>query len=187
MSKLCGAVGARKETVGTWLDTLERVCMVHRLPSWASSGAKRGVKWPKLHFLDTGCATALRNETANSFEINADPTALGTVLESYVHQELEKTLPLANSQWNLSHWRSDKAEIDIIAHGPGRRLALFEIKASSTVSQADFKSIDWFFSQGPGKAYAARSVGFVIYLGNQLLTMGPRKVCLPLSILWSFS
>lgn len=187
MSKLCSAVGARKETVGGWLDTLERVCMIHRLPSWASSAAKRAVHWPKLHFLDTGCATALRNEIAESFDMGADPTALGAILESFVHQELEKTLSLTSSQWHLFHWRSGNIEIDIIAEGPGRRLALFETKAASTVSQADFKSIDWFLEHGPGKAYAAKSVGFVVYLGDQLLIMGPGRVCLPVSILWSFA
>ena len=187
VSKLCNAIGARKETIGGWLDTLERVCMIQRLPSWASSGAKRAVHSPKLHFLDSGCASALRNETASSFEIGADPTALGAILESYVHQELEKTLPLSKSHWKLSHWRSESAEIDLIAEGPGRRLALFEMKASSTVSQADFKSIDWFFENGPGKAYAPKSVGFVVYLGDQLLTMGPGRFCLPLSIFWSHS
>jgi predicted AAA+ superfamily ATPase len=187
VSKLCNAIGARKETIGGWLDTLERVCMIQRLPSWASSGAKRAIHSQKLHFLDTGCATALRNESANSFEIGADPTALGAILESYVHQELEKTLSLTNSQWNLSHWRSESAEIDIIAEGPGRRLALFEMKASSTVSQADFKSIDWFFENGQGKAYESKSVGFIVYLGDQLLTMGSGRFCLPLSMLWSFS
>jgi predicted AAA+ superfamily ATPase len=160
--------------------------MIQRLQSWASSGAKQAVHWPKLHFLDTGCATALRNETAVSFEIFSDPTALGAILESFVYQELEKTLPLTSCHWNLSHWRSEKAEIDIVAEGPGRCLALFETKATSTVSQADFKSIDWFLRDGPGKAYAAKSVGFVVYMGDQLLTMGPGRVCLPVSMLWSF-
>jgi hypothetical protein len=54
------------------------------------------------------------------------------------------------------------------------------------VSLADFKSIDWFLENGPGKAYAEKSVGFVVYLGDQLLTMGPGRICLPLSVFWSF-
>lgn len=186
MSRLCNAVGARKETVGGWLDILERVCMIQRLPSWASSGVKKAVHWPKLHFLDSGCAAALRNESKESFDLSADPTALGALLESFVYQELKKTLSLTNSRWSLSHWRSESAEIDIVAEGPGRRLALFETKATSTVSKADFKSIDWFLHDGPGKAYAAKSAGFVIYLGDKLLTMGPGRVCLPLSMFWSF-
>jgi hypothetical protein len=186
MSNLCNAVGARKETVESWVDTLERVCLVLRLPSWAPSAAKRAVHWPKLHFLDTGCAAALRNETQASFDFSADPAAFGAMLETFVHQELEKILPLASSHWRLAHWRSDNAEIDIVAECPGRSLALFEIKATSSVTQSDFKSIDWFLKDGPGKAYAARSVGFVVYLGDQLLTMGPNRICLPLSAFWSY-
>lgn len=186
MTNLCNAVGARKETVGSWLDTLERVCLIQRLPSWAPSSAKRAVHWPKLHFLDTGCASALRNETQASFDFSANPASLGSMLETFVYQELEKTLPLVGSHWRLAHWRSDNAEIDIVAECPGRSLALFEIKATSSVSSSDFKSIDWFLKDGPGKAYGARAVGIVVYLGDQVLTMGPRKICLPLSIFWSY-
>lgn len=186
IAKLCATVGAREETVRGWVDTLERICMVQRVPSWASSAARRAVHWPKLHFLDMGCATALRHETEGSFEAGANPTATGAILESYVHQELEKTLPLLRSSWRLSHWRSDQAEIDLIAEGPGRALALFEIKATSSVTQADFKSIDWFLRDGPGQAYAEKAVGFVVYLGDAVLSMSPRRVCLPLSMFWSF-
>lgn len=186
IAKLCEAVGARKETVGAWLDTLERLCLIQRLPSWASSATRRAVHWPKLHFLDTGCATALRNEKTASFDLGADPTALGPILESFVYQELEKSLPLQHSSWRLYHWRSENAEVDLIAEDPGRCLALFEMKASSSVSAADFKGIDWFLHRGPGRALAAHSVGFIVYLGDQLITMGPGRVCLPLSMLWSF-
>ena len=69
----------------------------------------------------------------------------------------------------------------------GPRLVLFETKEASTVSQADFKPIDWFLERGPGRAYAARSVAFVVYLGDKLLTMGPGKICSPLSMVWSFA
>lgn len=188
MAKLCEAVGARRETLTGWIDTLERVCVVSRLPSWSSSGARRdlSVHWPKLHLLDTGCATALRGETSVSFGIGADPTALGSILESYVHAELEKTRELTRSVWSFFHWRSKEREIDIIAEGPGRRLALFEMKASATVGAADFRHIDWFLTDGPGQAYAENSVGFVIYLGDKLMPMGPGRICLPLSMFWSF-
>jgi predicted AAA+ superfamily ATPase len=186
MAKLCEAVGARKETVSTWLDTLERLCIIQRLPSWASSEARRAVHWPKLHFMDTGCATALRHETPGSFELGADPTALGAILESFLQQEIEKTLPFQSSLWRLAHWRSDSAEIDLIAEGPRRSLALFEVKAATGVSKSDFKSIEWFLRQGPGQAYGEKAVGFVVYLGNDVLSMGPGLIALPFSMLWSF-
>ena len=75
-------------------------------------------------------------------------------------------------------------EIDIVAEAPGRRLALFETKAATTVGIDDFRHINWFLSEGPGKSYQA--VGFVVYLGDELLSFGANRIALPLSIFWSF-
>jgi predicted AAA+ superfamily ATPase len=184
VSALCDSVGASWPTLGTWFDVLSRLGIVHRLPAWTTSKAKRGIKAPKIHFLDTGCATAIRNETAEAFVPGADPTALGFVLETFVFVELGKTLPLLDASWQLHHWRKDGREVDIIAEAPGKRLALFEMKASAAVDSGDFRHIDWFFAN-PAKTYTG--TGFVVYLGDQLLSFGPRKIALPLSMFWSYS
>ena len=184
VAALCQVLGARKETVNDYLDILSRLGLVHRLGAWTSSGAKREIKAPKLHFLDTGCATALRGEDSGSFGLDADPTAFGHLLESFVFIELEKSLPFLSKRWRLYHWRLDTREIDIVAEAPGKLLALFEMKASSTVGVQDFRHIDWFRNEGPGRDY--RAPGFVVYLGSQLLSFGPGRIALPLSMLWSF-
>jgi hypothetical protein len=171
--------------VNDYLDILSRLGIVHRLGAWTSSGAKREIKAPKLHFLDTGCATALRGEDSTSFGLGADPTALGHVLETFVFVELEKSLPYLAKHWRLYHWRLHPREIDIIAEAPGKLLALFEMKAGTAVDAQDFRHIDWFMSEGPGRSY--RCVGFIIYLGDQLLSFGPGKIALPLSMFWSFT
>lgn len=49
---------------------------------------------------------------------------------------------------------------------------------------SDFRHIDWFLKEGPGKSY--RGAGFVVYLGQHLLTFGPGRIALPASMLWSF-
>lgn len=177
-------VGARSETVNNYLDVLSRLGIVHRLGAWTSSGAKREIKAPKLHFMDTGCATALRGEDSRSFDLGANPAALGYVLETFVFTELEKTLPFLSKKWRLHHWRGDPQEIDIVAEAPGRLLALFEVKASASIDPGDFKHIDWFFTSGPGRAYGG--TGFVVYLGDQLLSFGPGRIGLPLSIFWAY-
>lgn len=184
VTKISNDVGVSWPTLAIWFDVLTHLGIVHRLPGWTSSRAKRSVKSPKLHFMDTGCATAIRNETAHSFAPGADPTALGAMLETYVFVELEKTLSLLDSSWELHHWRADPYEVDIVAEAPGRILALFEMKASAVVSEKDFKNIAWFWDN-PGKAY--KGTGFVVYLGDQVLSFGPRKIALPLSILWSYA
>lgn len=184
VTSLGGALGARKETVNTYLDVLSRLGIVHRLGAWTASGARKEVRSPKLHFMDIGCATALRGENAASFGLRADPVALGHVLESFVFCELEKSLPFLKRHWNLYHWRYAPREIDIVAQAPGRILALFEMKASTSVDANDFRHLDWFLKEGPGKSY--RGAAFVVYLGDQVLSFGPARLALPLSILWSF-
>jgi predicted AAA+ superfamily ATPase len=134
--------------------------------------------------MDTGCATALRGEDTASFGFAADPVALGHVLESFVFCELEKSLPFLNRHWALYHWRYAPREIDIVAQAPDRALVLFETKASTTVAADDFRHLDWFLKEGPGKAY--KGSAFVVYLGDQVLSFGPGRVALPLSIFWSF-
>jgi predicted AAA+ superfamily ATPase len=177
-------LGARRETITAYLDALSRLGIVHRLGAWTASGARKEIKSPKLHFLDTGCATALRGETTESFGLGGDPEALGHLLETFVFCELEKSMPFAERPWELFHWRQAPREIDIVAQAPGRRLALFEIKASTGVGPADFRHLDWFLQAGPGKTH--RGTAFVVYLGDQVLSFGPGRVALPLSMFWSF-
>jgi len=185
VTSLCSVLGARKETVNNYLDVLSRLGIVHRLGAWTASGARKEVRSPKLHFMDTGCATALRGEDAASFGLRADPVALGHILESFVFCELEKSLPFLKRRWDLYHWRYAPREIDIVAQAPGRMLVLFEMKASTSVDADDFRHLDWFLKEGPGKSY--KGAASVIYLGDQVLSFGPGRLALPLSILWSFS
>jgi predicted AAA+ superfamily ATPase len=143
----------------------------------------RPEKW-EIHFMDTGCATAIRGEDVSSFGLSADYSALGHLLESFVFCELEKSLPFLSTRWELHHWRNAPREVDVVAEAPGRILALFEMKASMTVDWFDFRHVDWFLKDGPGQAY--RGCGFVFYLGDQILSFGPGRLALPLSIFWSY-
>jgi len=184
VASLCTVLGARKETVTLYLDILSRLGIVHRLGAWTSSGARKEVRSPKLHFMDMGCASALRGEDVGSFGLDAAPTALGHLLESFVFCELEKSLPFLDRRWALYHWRNAPREVDIVAEAPGRVLALFEMKASMTVDWNDFRHVDWFLKEGPGHAY--KGAAFVVYLGDQVLSFGPGRVALPLSTFWSY-
>lgn len=184
VAKLCTTLAARQETISSYLDVLSRLGIVHRLGAWTASGARREIRSPKLHLMDTGYATALRGEDRRSFGVRADPAALGHILETFVFCELTKSLPLLEQRWQLYHWRQAPREIDIVAQAPARRLALFEMKTSMTVAPADFRHMDWFLKEGPGKA--CRGAAFVVYLGEQILSFGPGRLALPLSVLWSF-
>jgi predicted AAA+ superfamily ATPase len=184
VARICSAVGLAKATVNDWLDVPARLGMIYRLPAWTSSRARRDIRAPKILFSDTGCATALRGEGAASFGLGGDLSALSRILESFVVAEIEKTLPLTQKSWSMYHWRMEDREIDVVVDGPGRELALFDVKASASVDRNDFKNIDWFLTTGPGRSHTG--VGFVVYLGDQLATLGPGRIALPLSMLWSY-
>jgi hypothetical protein len=53
-----------------------------------------------------------------------------------------------------------------------------------TVGWSDFRHLDWFLKDGPGAAYKGSAC--VVYLGDQVLSFGPGRVALPLSMLWSY-
>jgi predicted AAA+ superfamily ATPase len=170
--------------VSDYLDVVTRLGIVLRLGAGSSAKAKREVKSPKLHLMDTGLATALRGEDSESSGIRADPSVFGALFETFVFTELEKSLPFLSKRWSLWHWRADLREIDVLAEAPGRLIALFETKATSKIDRNDFRHIDWFLSEGPGKN--CRGSGFVVYLGEHLLSFGTGRIALPASMLWSF-
>ncbi|MFU8818554.1 MAG: ATP-binding protein [Desulfurivibrio sp.] len=184
LERLCSAIGIQRNTLEQYLDVLTRLSLIARLGAWASGTAKREVKRPKLHLLDTGIAASLRGFTADSFGPLTDPTALGHLLESYVYNELAKNLPYQAEEWRLWHWRNpDGREVDIVAECD-RRLVAVEVKAAATLNAADSRNLQWFKSRGPGQK--RRVTGIIFYLGDHPLSLGDHIFGLPLSLLWGW-
>ena len=182
VSALASDLGIQRPTVEQYLDVLTKLSIINRLGHWTSSEGSRDIKNAKCHFVDTGIAAAIRRFKAESFEITASPAAFGGLLETFVFNELMRSLPFQENDLRLYHWRSrDKREIDIVVDA-GTRLACVEVKASSTVKTEDFKHIKWFASIGPGRARTVS--GIIFYLGSQTLPFGDRCFALPISNLW---
>lgn len=182
VAKLCAVVGVQRNTVDQYLDVLMRLGLFIKLGAWASGEAGREIKNAKHHFADTGIASALRNLTPRSFDIDADPSALGGLLESFVFSELFRSAPYQKNGFRFYHWRDQRGrEIDILAES-ANNMAAIEVKASSSVSRQDFRHLEWFASEGPGKTRTVTSI--IFYFGEQKLTFGERLCALPVSCLW---
>lgn len=185
LDNLANTIGVTRQTATTYIDTLIKLSLLARLPAWTSGETGRDIRQPKLHLLDTGIVSALRNLAPTSFDINSNPSSMGGLLESFVFCEVLKSLPYQQDDWRLYHWRDQRGrEIDLVAEA-NRTLVCFEMKASSTVTNSDFKHIEWFRNEGPGKSWNV--IGIVIYLGESSLTFGSGSVAIPLSTFWSFS
>lgn len=183
VSEISKILAIKRETVEQYLDVLMRLSLVIKLGAWTSGESKREIKNAKFHFVDTGMACALRRFTKDTFELDANPDALGGLLESFVFNELQRALPLQNRDYRLYHWRSaDRREIDILIDGD-RCLTGIEIKSSTTVGSDDFKHMNWFASEGPGRTQNFTAI--VFYLGEKKLSFGDGRFALPVSSLWS--
>ncbi|TCU06293.1 ATP-binding protein [Rhizobium sullae] len=183
MTDLGDKVGLTRQAVGEYLDILERLSLVARLPAWTSGEAGRDIRQPKCHLIDTGIAAALRGLTVGDFTLGRDQTPLGSLFETYVYGELLKCIPLQRNEWRLFHWRDRRGnEVDIVAEN-GNLVVGFEMKASMTVSAGDFKNFD-AFKNGPAAKW--NFLGLVIYMGDQVLVFGDRLFAMPASIFSSF-
>ena len=183
MTDLGGKVGLTRQIVGEYLDILERLSLVTRLPAWTSGEAGRDIKQPKCHLIDTGVAAALRGLTVEDFTLGRDQTPLGSLFETYVYTELLKSIPFQRDEWRLFHWRDQRGkEVDVVAEN-GNLAVGFEMKASSTVSADDFKNFD-AFKNGPAAKW--NFLGLVVYMGDQVLAFGDRLFAIPASVFSSF-
>ena len=183
VTTLTKLIGIGRMTADDYLDVLMRLSMIVKLPAWTSSESKRDIKQPKYHFADTGIAAALRQMTPETFNLDADPTALGPMLESFVHAEILKSLPYQNSDFRLYHWRSShQREIDILAESATRLIGI-EVKASSSIDDRDLKNLRDFGASGPSKS--RQFTGIVFYLAKHKLTFGNNIFALPVSSLWA--
>lgn len=155
------------------------------MPAWTSGETRREIKNAKYHFADTGIAAALRSLAPHSFDPDADPTAFGGLLESFVFAELLRSAPYQVHGFRFYHWRDQRGrEIDILAES-AHSLAAVEVKASTSVSRRDFRHLRWFAEEGPGKARSVTSI--IFYLGEQKLQFGERRYALPASCLWGIA
>lgn len=181
IQEISGKLGIQRATTDSYLDVLTKLALINRLPAWTAGETGRDIRQPKIHMVDTGVAAALRNLNADSFRIDANPGALGGLLETYVHGELQKALPHQRERWRLYHWRDQRGrEIDILAES-GRNLVGFEMKSAASVTAGDFVHFDWFRKEGPGRSNWALT-GIVVYLGERVLSFGKGNVALPLSV-----
>lgn len=183
LAKLSELIGIQRPTLEQYMDVLSRLSIISRLGAWTSGEARREIKNAKHHFVDTGIAAALRGLSPASFLPDANPTALGGLLESFVYGELLRSAPFQMNDFRFYHWRGERGrEVDILVESAERLIAI-EVKASTTVASQDFKHLRWFADTGPG---AKRQVTRVLfYLGEKALSFGERHFALPVSMLWA--
>lgn len=180
VSGLAAPFQLSRPTIADYMTLLERVFLLERLPPWHSNRLSRIVKTPKLHLGDTGLACALLELDGDA--LRADRTALGHLLETFVYQELRRQAGAAAEPHEFFHFRDkDAAEVDIVIERGARQLGGVEVKASATVTSADFRGLRKL-QEAAGKRFAC---GVVLYDGEASgASFGDRLYAVAIRALW---
>jgi predicted AAA+ superfamily ATPase len=180
LTEIGRAAALDHKTVGVYLDVLEQLFLVKRLPPWSRNELSRLVKTPKLHFIDSGLLAAMCELTAN--RLQTDRAMLGPLLESFVYSELLKATAWMDDRVTAYHYRDkDQLEVDFVLEGSAGTLVGVEVTAATTVRRRDFAGLD--------RLAAVAGVhfiqGIVLYGGDETLPFGERLYAVPLRALWS--
>jgi hypothetical protein len=158
---------------------LERVFLLERLPSWHSNRLKRLVKRPKLHVGDTGVACALLG--VDAARLDADRPALGSMLETFVLQELRRQASFAPEPLGFFHFRDrDDFEVDIVIERGHAAIAGVDVKAAATVNEADLRGLRKL-RDAAGERFVA---GVILYDGSATIRFGDGLFAVPVRKLW---
>jgi predicted AAA+ superfamily ATPase len=178
-TQMGGQIGFDDKTTRKYVGILEQLFLVRRLEPWFRNQLKRLVKTPKLHFLDSGLLATLLGVTAE--RVQKDRTIFGRLLETFVFAEVMKQISWMDNAYSLYHYRDkDQDEVDIVVEDAASALVGIEVKASATVTSADFKGL---------RKLAAASgnnfkLGVVLYDSDMALPFGKHLFAVPLSHLW---
>lgn len=172
-------LGLHRGTVDGYLGILERLFLVRSLPSWHRHPAKRLIKTPKVHLVDSGLAATLSDLSAGDWLAHRD--RMGHLLESFVIQQV-----IAQSAWtdpDLRFWHyrdKDQVEVDLVITR-GDSVWGIEVKASRSVDAKDARGLDRLADQcGPDFRG-----GCVLFDGWDVLPIaGSRHAAVPLRNLW---
>ena len=177
---LAGRLQIPANTLKRYLDLLELLYVVHRVPAWSTNLTTRAVATPKMIVTDSGLAGHLAGITMKRA---AHPTApVGPILENFVLSELARQLSWTTEPIRLYHYRDrDGYGVDaVLEHASGDVIAI-EVKAAETVRGEDFRGIR-HLARRLGHQLIA---GIVLYAGVQPLPFGDRLRALPISTLWT--
>ncbi|MGB0934530.1 MAG: ATP-binding protein [Alphaproteobacteria bacterium] len=179
-SELGAKIGLNYKAIQKYLQLLEQLFLLETLPAWHSNEYKRLVKAPKMHLADTGIISSIRGLTKDMLIKN--PHEMGSLLETFVYNELRKQASWLHFQPAFTHYRDkDKVEVDIIIEDSNGQCFAFEVKASATLSSSDLKGIQKF-SEVAGKRFQQ---GVLVYTGDKIVPFGPNILAVPVSALWS--
>lgn len=168
-----------RQTIHEYLGVLEQIFLVERIPAWHRNRLSRLVKRPKLHICDTGVGCALLR--LDAARLQRDSNQYGSMLETFVVQELRRQAGWRDSPIEFSHFRDrDDFEVDLVLEESSASLVGVEIKAAASIVDRDFRGLRKLRSLA-GSSWIC---GVVLYDGGATVRMDTDLFAVPIRQLW---
>ncbi len=163
-------------SLSIYLDTIESLFLIKRIPGYYSNLNNRLTKAPKIYLVDSGlmCHQVDIMSVKNPWEHRE----WGQVFETFVFNEIRKQLSWLDTSISLYHYRTHQGkEIDLILENKQQEIIAIEIKASQTVTPSMSKN----FAQIKADTGNKFKMGLIIYAGNSIEVLGDGIYAIPLS------
>ena len=126
LSKLSRSMGIDGKTVRHYINLLEGLFILRRIPAWSRNAGKRLIKAPKIYLRDTGILHTLTD--LHSLEQVLGHPVCGHSWEGYCIEQISQLL---RPGYTSSHYRTAAgAEIDLVLESPANKVFAVEIKRS---------------------------------------------------------
>lgn len=131
-------LGINKITVEHYLDLLQKVFVLFRLPSYSTNQRKEIAKGSKWYFYDNG----IRNAVIQDFRAVPLRNDMGMLWENYIISERVKRNEYVGEDRQLYFWRNyDQQEVDLVESYAGQ-LSAVEIKYGESRKTTKPKAFD---------------------------------------------
>lgn len=177
--RLAQELGVARGTVVRYLELLESLFLINRLPAWSRNLTKRQIQRAKVFLTDTGLNAALAGLSAEHLKTIQGADHLGPLLEEFVVCELLRQQGWSSTEYQLSHYRDRHGgEIDIIVETPAGVVAV-EVKSATVAAPHHFKHL-----KGLRDRLGDEFLAGVVLTTGMGQRAGDRLEALPLSTLW---
>jgi predicted AAA+ superfamily ATPase len=180
LSGIGGKLQLNRQTLNTYLNVLESLYLLERVPAWTETDYQLVGQRDKIFATDTGLMAALLDWRLEEVLLDSDRS--GKIIETLVYNELAALVSIGREN-QLYHYRDrHNREVDFIVKNDRGGILGIEVKAGSRVSPHDDTRHLRFFQEKIAKNELF--TGIVLYTGEDTLPLGENIFAVPLACLW---